>query len=111
MPPDIAQHAAPRIERVLLEHEAAVGAGAGDELAADQDAPAGRTREALQDAQQRGLAAARGPDDDEELARRDVEIDILQCHQPLTAAREFHTEILDRDRGGARAHGHSLIVL
>ncbi len=60
--------------------------------------------EALQDAQQRGLAAAGGADDDEEFAWRDIEIDILQRHQPLAAADELHAEIFDPNGGGARTH-------
>src|SRR5215469_1104617 len=101
----IAQHIAPRIERVLLEHEAAVGAGRGDDVTADENAAACRLGEPLQHPQQGGLAAARRADDDEEFPWRDVEIDVLQREEPLAAARELDAEILDRDR--LRVHAQS----
>ena len=46
-------------------------------LAVDQDVALGRHFEAGEHAQQRGLAAARGPEQREELSRLDVEADIV----------------------------------
>jgi hypothetical protein len=72
---------------VLLEHHAAVGARADHRLAVEQDLAGGRRQEAGHAVQQRGLAAARG-------AQRDDEVAVLhgQVHRasacsvpPLTA--------------------------
>ena len=63
---DVAAHRAPLQQRGVLEHVAEAGAVDGDR--------AGRRRvEAGGDPQQRRLAAARRPDDGDELAGRDAE--------------------------------------
>ena len=72
---DVFAHAHMRVERVVLEDHGdvtilrrqVVGAGA-----ADMDVAAIRMFEPGDQAQQRGLAAARRADDDDELARLDV---------------------------------------
>ena len=56
---------------------ALVGRNVGHVLAVDQDVALGRHFEAGQHAQQRGLAAAGGPEQREELAGLDVEADIV----------------------------------
>jgi hypothetical protein len=70
-----------RIQGVGLEHhgDAPVrGRQDVDDLPADGDLAGIRILQSGDDAQQGGLAAAGGPDEDHELAIRDVEIDALQ---------------------------------
>jgi hypothetical protein len=73
-----------REQRVVLEHHAdpallrrAVqsAGGIGQQFAADADAPLGAAFQPRHRAQQRGLAAARGPDEHADLARRQAEAD------------------------------------
>ena len=76
---EVLAHGHVRVEGVGLEDhgEAAVGgAGLGDVAAVDGDAAGGGAVEAGDEAQQRGLAAAGGADEDHELAVRDVEGDV-----------------------------------
>ncbi len=71
-------HRQVRIERVALEDHGdfAIGGGGGvDAPAVDQDVARGRVLEAGDDAEQRGLAAAGGADEDAELAVGDGEVD------------------------------------
>ena len=77
---DVAAHAHVRIERVGLEHHgepALRRADLGDVLAVDQDLAGGHVLEAGDQPQERRLAAARGADEDGELAVLDVEIDAV----------------------------------
>ncbi len=74
----IGQHASPRQEIVGLEHEAAIDAGLAHHPAVEPHlARAGRF-EPGDDAQERGLAAARGADDRDEFALGDRDADIAQ---------------------------------
>ena len=69
-----------RVERIGLEHHCNAALGRveiGDVLAADEDLAGGRLLETRDGAQQRGLAAAGRPDEDDELAVLDVEVDIV----------------------------------
>ena len=71
---DVAQRRAPGEQLgEVLEHDAAVHAVAGDGLAADADLAAGGRKEAGDDVEQRGLAAAAGADQAQELGLLDVE--------------------------------------
>ena len=63
-------HVEPGQQRVLLEHHAAVGAGPDDRAAVEQDLALGGVRKPAMHVQQRGLAAARGAERDDEVARR-----------------------------------------
>src|SRR5665213_2346106 len=69
---DVAPHAAPWKQRVVLEHHAALGTGAGDRVLVEQQRAARRRDEPRQHVEHRRLAAARGPDDDDELPLRDI---------------------------------------
>ena len=67
-------------ERVVLEHEADVALprrDAGDVAAVQRDAPVVDLGEAGDGAQERALAAAAGPEQDEELALLDLERDVV----------------------------------
>jgi hypothetical protein len=84
---DVSEHGAPREERVVLEHHAgelAVAARGGRKSIAPED---GASRPAMI-CSRVGLAAAGGPQQDEELARRDVEGDGLERGHPLPGARD-----------------------
>ena len=83
----------PREHRVLLEHEAQRVIDAADRRAVVQHLAFGRRQQARHHAQQRGLAAARFADDADELAARDVEVDVAQHGQRLRRRR--------RSRSGA----------
>src|SRR5262249_45833723 len=72
---DVLRDRQPGEQRVFLEHDAAVDAGTGDGLAADLDYAAVGGNESAQDVKQRALAAARRPDDRDELALRHVDVD------------------------------------
>ena len=64
-----------RVERVVLEHHRDVALGGlevVDDAAADRDLAAGDLFQPGDHAQQRGLAAAGGADDDDELAVADL---------------------------------------
>ena len=68
---DVLQHGHVRVERVALEdHRDLPGARRQvvDDLATDEDLPRGRRFEPGDHSEQRGLAAARRPEEDEELA-------------------------------------------
>ena len=78
----VLEHRHVRVERVGLEHhgDAALGRRQSvDALAADADLAGGDVLEPGDQAQQRGLAAAGRPDEDDELAVGDVEVDAVRC--------------------------------
>jgi hypothetical protein len=64
---DVVDDGEPREERVRLEDHAAVGAGRAHRLAVEQDLAGGRLVEAGDQAQQRRLAAARRPENGDEI--------------------------------------------
>ena len=76
---DVVAHRHVRIERIGLEHhgQLALGRGlVGDVAAVDADGAGGGVLEPGDQAQQGGLAAAGGADEDDELAVLDVEIEL-----------------------------------
>ena len=76
---DVLLDGAPGHQRVVLEDDGAVGAGAGDRLAVDRDLAGGRLDEAGDDVEERALAAAAGAHDREELALAHFEVEVLQA--------------------------------
>jgi hypothetical protein len=77
---EVVEDAQVRIERVLLEHEGDVAQrrrGGADVLAADEDPTLVRPLEAGDEAQRRRLAGTARPEQDDELARGDVEREIV----------------------------------
>ena len=66
---DVLLDAAPRQQQVLLQHEADVGARPVDRASVEPQAAFRRTIEAGDEIQDRALAASRGADDRDELAR------------------------------------------
>jgi hypothetical protein len=75
---DVLAHRHVGVERVALEHHgdvAVLGREVGDVAAADGDGAGGHLLEPGDHAEQRGLAAARRPDQHQQLAVGDVEVD------------------------------------
>ncbi len=77
---------------MLLEHDAAIGAGADDGLAVEQDLAAGRRQEAGNRIEQRGLAAARGAERDDEVA-----VVHLQVHRRQRLQHAALDGVVDRE--------------
>ena len=91
-----------REQRIGLEHQVhrpPVRRHADDVPAVEQDAAAVRRLEAGQHAQQRGLAAAGGPEQGEELVLADVERDAVDRREPAEALGDP----VDRRAGSGRA--------
>ena len=77
---EVLAHRHVRIERVVLEHHRDVALARRHvvhDLAVDDDLAAGHRFEAGDHSQDRALAAARGPDQDDELAVVDLEVDAV----------------------------------
>jgi hypothetical protein len=75
---DVLPHVEMREQRVVLEHHAEAAPRrrhVGDVLALDDDAPTIGRLESGEQPQHRGLPAARGPQQRDDLAARDVECD------------------------------------
>ena len=111
----VARDGAPGIERRRLEHIAVLARQprlAGGEPV-DRKPPAGRLLEVGDDAQQRGLAAAGGADEGDELAGFDREIDLRQRMDRAVGRLEHQGQALDLDhaRGrGARGAGALRVI-
>ena len=109
---DVVQHREMRKQREILKHQpdaAAFGrheaVGPGDFNFVDQDAARRRPLDARNDAQQRGLAAARRPEQAHDFARLHVEIDAVQGAGVVVVlgdALELHA----RGKRGRRARLH-----
>ena len=123
---DVALDAPPvEQDRCLEDHPVvAVAAGLRRRLAVDEDLAGGRRGEVADDPQQGGLAAARRPDERDELAGPDRQVDAgqrLDGTSPLPARGEDLGDARDLDDGrGVRAgrsalgaetgvHGHAPI--
>ncbi|MNC49752.1 hypothetical protein D3C75_989510 [compost metagenome] len=87
---DVAQHVLPGQQRIVLEHHAALGAGALDGHAVQGDAPAAGGDEAGDQVEQRGLAAAGRPQGHQQLAWPQAQVDVGQY-------RGFGTGVLCAD--------------
>ena len=110
---DVAAHCHMRPQRVALEHHADVALvrrQARDVAPADRHLPALRDVEAGDQAKQRGLAAARRAEEGEELARLDVEVDVLQ--HAVAAVGQVHAVDADADalHPGGQGGGGELMV-
>ncbi|MDT4823688.1 hypothetical protein FQZ97_569240 [compost metagenome] len=75
---DIAEHVLPGQQGVVLEHHAALGAGAADENAVEADAPGAGADEAGDEVEQRGLAAAGRAQGHQQFAGAEVEGNVGQ---------------------------------
>jgi len=90
----------PGQQRVVLEHHAALGAGAGDFLVVADQAALGGQQQAGDQVEQRGLAAARVPDQGNELALVDLQVDVPQGVEAALFGVEHHLGLADVDEGG-----------
>ncbi len=100
----VVEHAHVRIERVVLEHHRDVAIARRHvvhDVAADPDLAVGDLLETGDHAQRGRLAAARGPDEHDELLIGDLEIDPFHC---------LHAAIIDFDDFANRNLGHRLGV-
>src|SRR5262249_1526248 len=101
---DVLLHGEPRKERVGLEDHATVGAGSGNGRAVQENATRGRLVEPCDHAEERGLAATRGPEEAEKVVVRGEARGSLDgggrrsCANP----REGAGQPLDGERGHAR---------
>src|SRR5262249_49540047 len=95
---DVGAHRLPREQREMLEYDAAVGTGPTNRHTIEQDStPFGRQKAADQVEQGR-LAAARRPEQRQELAWAHLEADILQSqHRTATRRAVEVVHILDDD--------------
>src|SRR4029079_2122371 len=101
---DVLRDRAPLVEHRVLENDPVVVVATRfpRRLAVDSRAPGRRRDQVADDAQQRRLAAAGRPDQRDELARVDLEVDVLQRDR---AALELLRDALDRDRCHATCSG------
>jgi hypothetical protein len=83
---DVLPRRPPRQQTGLLKDEAAVAPGAGDDVSVDQNAAGVEPHQALDDPQQRGLAAAAFPDERDDLVIADIECQVPQDRQQRIAA-------------------------
>src|SRR5690606_10017732 len=99
---DVLFHVQVRKDCVALEYHVRrppVRGHAGHRLAVDQERAGRGLLDPREDAQERGLAAARRPEQREDLAPRDVEIDLPQHGQRAEALLDL-PELDDRGRRG-----------
>jgi len=98
----VAGHREPREEHVLLKDDAAIGAGSRDSAAVHEDLSGRGTKETGDEVQQRRLAAARWPENADELALRHVEVDVEERRGSATVGDERARQRADLD--GHRRH-------
>ncbi len=105
---DVAQHRAPRKERVVLEHHArelAVAVCGGE-----ADLAGGGRLQTRDDLEQGGLAAAGGPEEDQELAGLHVEGDGLERAHALAGAPDqpVLADVTEREEQAARRYSRKV---
>src|SRR5450830_341083 len=98
---DVLLHRHPGKQRVFLKHHAAIRAGFGHDLAVGDDAAAAGQGEAGDGIEQGRLAAAGWPQQADELAVRDVEVDVFQRHDFTVVALENLVDAGNDDLGCA----------
>ena len=94
---DVLEAREPGQQRVVLEHDAALGARRSDLAVVAQEDAARRQRQAGDEVQERRLAAARVADQRHELALGDGEVDLAQRVKATLLRREHHLDVLDLD--------------
>jgi hypothetical protein len=104
---DVVGHGHVAEQRVVLEHEADAALARrymGDVATAEQDPAVLDRRQAGEGAQQGALAAAARAEQHEELARRDVQRDVVDDRRAVVALRDLLE--LDRHADPRPTHGH-----
>ena len=94
---DVALGSEPRQEGGLLEHQRG--------LVGRPDRPGGRRIQPCEEVEQSGLAAARCPDDGDELACLDLEVDPVQRDGRVRAAAEDLADVSGAERDPVRGGG------
>src|SRR5262249_32257172 len=101
---DVLPHGFPGKQRVLLEYHAALGARFSHGLAVDGDGAAGRPQKAGNGIEESGLAATRGADDRDELARLHMDMGVADGLDRSLDGLVAQREILDLDMAPGRTH-------
>ncbi len=83
----VLQHRAPRHQAGILEHHAAVDAGAGHRFAVDRNMPRRRFEQTIAQIDEGGFAATAGSDDGNEFAFVHFEVDLVQGQEPAASSR------------------------
>src|SRR5262249_5761108 len=83
----VAEHGAPVEQQVALEHDADVGVGLRHRAARDRYAAAGRLDQPRDQRHDRALAAAARAHHRDELARPDVEVDVVDGERAVALLR------------------------
>ena len=104
---DVAVDGQPRQQRVVLEHDGAVGPGFVDDLAFEEDLAICRFQQAAQDVEQGRLAASRMADQRHELALIDAQVHVAQHFRRHLAAAEAHADLFELEIG-LGCHGRVL---
>ena len=102
---DVGRDVEPGHQRMLLEDDAAVGAGTDDRAAVELDRAVGRREEAGNAIEQRRLAAARRADGDDEFAVLDRQVDVRQCVDEAALRSIANAEVAN----GECRHGRLMI--
>ena len=92
---------------MVLEHDRALGAAGRNLAVVANQCALGRQRQAGDQVEQGRLAATRVPDEGDELAPVDDEVDVAQRVEAALAAAEHHLGVLDFDEV---VHGSILFV-
>jgi hypothetical protein len=99
---DVVLHRRPGQQRVLLEDDAAVGARAGDLGTVDRDRAGAERQEAGDGVEQGRLPAAGGAERHQDLARADVERDVVERVDEVAPGRGVvDARVLDREQGSS----------
>src|SRR6266850_630009 len=103
---DVFSHGQPWEQRVRLKYHAAIGARSGYLEPVQDDAAAGRSVKACDDAQQRRFSAARRAEDSDEVVVADAEIGRFQRprRRIALARREGARDLIDLQLGHANFH-------
>src|SRR5262249_615564 len=106
----VLHHGAPRKQRVVLKHEGAVRARAIDHAAVDPDLAARHPDQPVDRVEERGLAAARRPNDRDQLTLLDREADAVEHRDRLLRALIVMGEREGGGMGvrGVAGHGYGL---
>ncbi len=104
---EVLPHVHVRVQRIALEDERDVAVArrdARDVAAVDRDAPVGRPLEPGEHPERRRLSAPRGPDEHEELAAPDLEVEVAHgCDRPEELVDAGERDVHGRGLGRRRA--------
>jgi hypothetical protein len=98
-PHDVAHDSPPGIERIFLKQHAAIGTWLGDPLTIERHGAAVDRFEPAEHVQERALAAAGRPDDGDEFAVVDVQIELVERDDPRPFAVECLGQRFDAEQG------------